>query len=194
MLKNPFYYGEFEYPIGSGNWYKGAHEPLVSKDLFQKAQKNLLVPRKAKWGSKEFPFRRFLTCYSCGSTIVGEEKFKLLDSGKKNRHVYYHCSRQVDNNCKEPYLSEAKLIEALLFISDKLTVDKAAIDRGLAKSIEKFQSILETANPNKKYTKPELIRNYAKYVIERGTSSERIQLVQNLNVKLAVHGRKIVEI
>lgn len=58
MLKNPFYYGEFEYPIGSGNWYKGAHEPLVSKELFQKAQKSLLVPRKAKWGSKEFPFRR----------------------------------------------------------------------------------------------------------------------------------------
>jgi DNA invertase Pin-like site-specific DNA recombinase len=26
MLKNPFYYGTFEYPIGSGTWYQGSHE------------------------------------------------------------------------------------------------------------------------------------------------------------------------
>lgn len=194
MLKNPFYYGEFEYPIGSGNWYRGAHEPLVSKELFQKAQKQMLSPQRVKWGSKEFPFRRFLTCYTCGSTIVGEEKFKLLDNGKKNRHVYYHCSRQVDNTCKEPYLSEKQLIEALLIISDKLTVDKTQIEPGLSKSIKKFSSMLEIVNPKKKYTSNELVRNYAKYAIEKGTDFERAQLVRNLNVKLAVHDRRIVEI
>jgi len=192
MLKNPFYYGEFEYPIGSGNWYKGSHEPLVTKELFQKAQKQMISSQRVKWGSKEFPFRRFLTCYSCGSTIVGEEKFKTLNNGKKNRHVYYHCSRQVDNACKEPYLSEKQLIEALLLISDKLTVDKTLIEPGLSKSIKKFHSMLETVNPKRKYTNIELIRNYAKYAIEKGTDFEKAQLVRNLNVNLAIHDRKIV--
>lgn len=48
MLKNPFYYGEFEYPIGSGIWYKGKHPTLVTKQVFGKVQKQLLVPQKSK--------------------------------------------------------------------------------------------------------------------------------------------------
>src|SRR5579872_5660046 len=38
LLRNPFYYGEFEYPIGSGQWYKGAHQPIITKELFDKVQ------------------------------------------------------------------------------------------------------------------------------------------------------------
>ncbi len=34
LIRNPFYYGSFEYPMGSGQWYKGAHTPLITKDLF----------------------------------------------------------------------------------------------------------------------------------------------------------------
>lgn len=43
ILKNPFYYGRFEYPTSSGNWYQGKHVPLIPKE------KQLVVPRKAKW-------------------------------------------------------------------------------------------------------------------------------------------------
>ena len=28
----------FEYPKKSGHWYKGAHQPLISKELFEKVQ------------------------------------------------------------------------------------------------------------------------------------------------------------
>src|SRR3990172_4808347 len=34
MLKNPFYYGEFEYPIKTGTWYQGKHPPLITKEVF----------------------------------------------------------------------------------------------------------------------------------------------------------------
>jgi len=194
MLKNPFYYGVFEYPKKSGIWYDASHEPLTTKKLFDEVQKQLVAPQKVKWGSKSFPFRRFLTCYTCGSSIVGEEKFKKLLSGTSNRHVYYHCSRMVDLSCKEPYLSETKLVEQLLAITDKLTVDSNSIDPGLAKAIEKHKSILETIDTEKKYTKSEITKSYCKYVLEKGTDFERTQLVRNLNVKLAIHDRKIVEI
>ena len=39
-LQSPFYYGTFEYPKNSGNWYKGKHEPIVDKELFDKVQEN----------------------------------------------------------------------------------------------------------------------------------------------------------
>jgi len=47
-----FYYGEFEFPTGSGNWYKGNHEPLIDKELFEKARTNLLSAPKEKYGLK----------------------------------------------------------------------------------------------------------------------------------------------
>ena len=33
ILRNTFYYGEFEYPVGSGNWYQGKHTPIITKEL-----------------------------------------------------------------------------------------------------------------------------------------------------------------
>ena len=38
ILRNPFYYGKFEYPKGSGNWYKGKYEPMITKKEFDKVQ------------------------------------------------------------------------------------------------------------------------------------------------------------
>jgi hypothetical protein len=36
MLSNTFYYGEFEYPKGSGRWYKGNHIPMLTQIEFSK--------------------------------------------------------------------------------------------------------------------------------------------------------------
>ena len=191
MLKNPFYYGEFEYPKKSGTWYKGSHKPLTTKEIFDEVQKQLVCPQKVKWGSKEFPFRRFLNCYSCGSSIVGEEKFRKLKSGKLNRHVYYHCSRTVNQNCKEPYLSETMLIKQLLVMSDKFIIDKASVELGLANDIQKFSSMIKSINLVKEYTSSELLKSYVRYVLEKGSDFEKTRLVRNLEIKLALKDREI---
>ena len=106
MLRNPYYYGEFEFPVGSGKWYLGKHKPLITKELFEQIQKKLVFYERAKWGSKDFIYKTLFKCASCGATIVGEEKYRKLTNGKVNYHVYYHCSRQVDYNCQEPYIEE----------------------------------------------------------------------------------------
>ena len=46
MLTMPFYYGEFEYPLGSGNWYKGIHEPIITLEEYDKIQ--IILGRKGK--------------------------------------------------------------------------------------------------------------------------------------------------
>lgn len=109
MLKNPFYYGEFEYPVGSGDWHKGSYQPLITKDIFDKVQKQLHVPPKSKWGSKTFTFKGLFKCASCGSSLVGEDKFRYLKYSEPRCHVYYHCSRQIDYDCPEDYISEEGL-------------------------------------------------------------------------------------
>lgn len=76
MLKNPYYYGDFEYPKDSGKWYKGKHEPLITKELFEEVRKALVVPAKPKWGAKKFPFKGFIKCYSCGSSLMGSRNYE----------------------------------------------------------------------------------------------------------------------
>lgn len=70
ILDNPFYYGMFEYPKGGDNWYKGTHEPLITKELFEKVRAMLDVAPKMRWGSKEFAFTKMLKCGNCGNGIT----------------------------------------------------------------------------------------------------------------------------
>jgi len=32
IFADPFYYGKFEYPKNSGNWYQGKHEPMITEE------------------------------------------------------------------------------------------------------------------------------------------------------------------
>jgi DNA invertase Pin-like site-specific DNA recombinase len=192
MLKNPFYYGSFEYPKKSGTWYDGSHPKLVSKELFDMVQTQLDAPQKSKWGAKEFPFRRFLTCASCGSQIVGEEKFKKRVDGGKNRHVYYHCSRQVDYSCPEPYVKEERIIEELLGKVGSLRLDEKAVEPGLLEAIKKFALMVKATNSN--FRLAESFHAYSKYVLESGTDFERTRLIRNISSKLSIHNRSILDI
>src|SRR3989344_1815324 len=38
MFNNPFFYGSFEYPKGSNEWYVGKHEPMVTRQEFEHVQ------------------------------------------------------------------------------------------------------------------------------------------------------------
>lgn len=190
ILKNTFYYGEFEYPAGSGKWYMGNHPKLVSKELFDEVQEALVVPLKSKWGSKDFPFKNFLKCYSCGSTIVGEDKQKQLMDGSIKKHVYYHCSRQVDYDCPEKYVTLETIIGELTLMCGDLVTDTSTLDPGLIGAINKFGLMMKSSGN----TDTDAAAGYVKYVLQEGTEFEKTRLIRNLKVKLALHNKRVVRI
>lgn len=192
MLGSSFYYGEFEYPKGSGKWYKGNHVPLIDKDLFLRVQEQLKVPIKTKWGSKEFPFKQFLKCYSCGSSIVGEEKVRHYQNGNSPTFTYYHCSRQVDRGCKEPFAREKDIVQELSLMCDELITDLNEVEPGLREAISKFTRMMKVTH--EAYSPQDMIGGYIKYVLRDGTLFEKTRLVRNLNIKLALHNRKLYPI
>lgn len=192
MLKNPYYYGEFEYPKGSGQWYKGNHEPLINKELFDRVQAALVVPMKPKWGAKEFPFKQFLRCYSCGSSIVGEEKIKTRMDGTRKRFVYYHCSRQVDYNCKELFAREATIVEELSKLSSSLISAESQFEPGLINAINRFEKIISVTR--KEVSRQAALNDYITYVLKEGTNFEKTRLIRNLKIDLALHNRRLVRI
>lgn len=191
MLKNPFYYGQFEYPKNSGKWYKGAHTPLITEETFDIVQQRVkLIEGRSKWGSKSFPYKGAATCYDCGSSIVGEEKYKTLKNGRSNRHVYYHCSRQVDLNCKQPYIKEDKLIEEFIAIINKIGIDLAIADEGLVKDIARTRNLMKQTNPV--VSQKAALDAYVKFVFEDGSDFEKTRLVRNIQPKLTLKERNLV--
>ncbi|MDD4901725.1 MAG: recombinase family protein [Patescibacteria group bacterium] len=186
ILNNPFYYGVFERPLNSGNWYTGKHEPIITQELFEKAKAQLErdnITRK----NHEFSFTKLFTCGYCGSGISAEEKYKQLKDGTHNRYVYYSCSRARDRNCKNKYIREEELIEELLKILDKVDINELGMRKRLEDEIARFnifqRSVLGSTDKVK--TRDDMdIRNYAKYILKEGSVSEKRELLGNLRSKI----------
>jgi len=194
ILKNSFYYGSFEYPKNSGNWYIGKHQPLISKELFDKVQERLKRDRVIKSESKEFAFTKLIKCGLCGSGVSADEKFKKLKDGGVNRHVYYGCNKSKDHNCKCGYIREKDLIEQLLDIIDKLNLDKIGMKEIIEKEIDRYyrfrHGVLGVSK--EKEAKKEIdIKNYAKYILKEGNVYEKRELLSCLKSKLTLKNKKV---
>ncbi len=186
VLDNHFYYGTFEHPRGSGNWYQGKHEPLITQELFEKVQARLKRDNIQR-ENKEFAFTRLFTCGYCGSGISAEEKWKQLKDGTNAKYIYYGCSRARDRNCKNKYIREEELITELLKILDQVNINELGMRQKLEDEIARFnifqRSVLGSTEKiqNNKETD---IRNYAKYILKEGMVSEKRELLANLRSRI----------
>jgi hypothetical protein len=136
-LSHTFYYGIFERPVKSDNWYQGKHEPLITKELFDQVQAQLKRDNIQR-ENKEFSFTKLFTCGYCGSGISAEEKWKDLKDGTHAKYVYYSCSRARDRNCKNKYIREEDLILELLKILDKVDINELGMRHKLEDEIARF--------------------------------------------------------
>jgi len=195
-LKNSFYYGEFEYPKGSGKWYKGAHEPIIEKWLFDKVQKKLITSKKAKWGSTFFIFKHAFKCAYCGANFVGEQKIKRLKSGTDRTYTYYRCSRQIDPNCEEPYVNENELIGELInyvgLIENKRD-SNLHLNSKIRGRMDKYTKLRESLLASKDIHISEKVTftEYLKYTLYNGTKEDKLEAVETLKLPLFIHNKTV---
>jgi len=193
MLNNTFYYGEFEFPEGSGKIYKGSHQPLTTKPIFDQIQQNRSIPSKAAWGTKNFAFKDIFKCGTCGASITAEEKFKVRSDGGFNRHVYYHCTKKVDPNCPERYVNEQDLIAQLInFIAEN--ADNIQVSDEVARKMVHHSEIIEHALDARGVTHDEIdpLNEYARYVLTNGTYQEQGQLIEGIKSKFVIRDQTIL--
>ncbi len=108
MLRNPIYYGSFYW---NGELYKGEHEPILDKELFDSVQAVLDLNRTK--GTRDckhnFMLRGYLYC-KCGSMLTGEIKTKNYKNGKSQQFAYYGCkSRKKSKDCSRTYIAMNKI-------------------------------------------------------------------------------------
>ncbi len=188
ILDNPFYYGMFEYPKNSGNWYQVKHKALISQELFEKAKAFLKRDQIVKQ-NKEFAFTRLFTCGYCESGVCAEEKWKALKDGTSAHYIYYGCNRSKDRNCKNKYIREEELIGELIKILDQLNINELGMRNKLEDEIKRFnifqRSVLGSKDKEKVKTDLDAdIRNYAKYLLKEGSLTEKRELLGNLRSRI----------
>ena len=194
MLDNHMYYGEFERPKNSGNWYQGKHTPIITKELFDLAQAQLKRDQIFR-ENKEFAFTKLFTCGLCGSGISAEEKYKKLKDGTTAKYVYYGCTRGKDRNCKNLYIREEELITQLFTIMDQVNINELGMRHKLEEEIKrynKFQSVVLGGKGKHDPAEAEVnIRTYVKYLLKEGSVTEKRELLGNLRSRLVYQNKRI---
>lgn len=192
ILENPFYYGVFEYPLKSGNWYQGKHEALITKELYDAVQAQV-KSQVLRVENKEFAFTKLMICGLCDSGICADEKFKKLKNGTVNRHVYYGCTRSKDRNCKGGYLNEEDLIKQFATLLDKVNLNKVGMRDKINDEItriKKFQRSILGIKDDIQIEDVD-VRNYAKFILKEGTIFEKREIFNNLQGKIFLNNKKI---
>jgi site-specific DNA recombinase len=196
MLRNPFYSGVYEYPRGSGSWYTGKHIPIISRELFQKAQERLGLNKEHVTYTKEFAFTKLITCGLCNGSVSADEKFKPLKDGTVNRYVYYGCGKKKDLDCKAGYVREEVLIEELLKIIDQVSLDELGMRAKIKQEMDRYNDFRnDVLRLNKEQQKKQMeieSKNFSKYILKKGTTQEKRDLVACLKSKLIFQDKKLV--
>ncbi len=195
-LRCHFYYGTFEYPKKSGQWYQGRHTPIITKELFDRVQENITEHVIKSYG-KEFAFTKIITCGLCGSGITADEKYKNQKNGNVHRYVYYQCCKYRDQFCKSGIIREEDLIEQIVELIDRINLDEIGMKQKIKSEIErhrKFQSALLGEKPSPIKTTDIDIRNYAKYILREGSLLEKRELLSCLKSKVTLANKKIAVI
>ena len=188
ILKKTFYYGIFEYPVGGGNWYTGMHTPIINKELYDRAQAQLVRSEINKNNNKEFAFTRLISCGLCGLGITACEKYKHHQNGNTHRYVYYGCTKAKDPNCKGGYINEEEIVEQIIQILDTLDIIELGVKQKFKDEISRYNKFRKIALGKNKEKAPEPeefnTKAYAIYLLTEGTISEKRELLSNLKSRL----------
>lgn len=191
ILKNSFYYGIFEYPEKSGNWYTGQHKPIISQELYEKVQEQL-VRSEINRHNQEFAFTKLISCGLCGSGITACEKFKNQKNGNIHRYVYYGCTKSKDKNCQCGYIREEEIINQIVTLLDTLDMNELGIKHKFKDEVaryNKFRKIALGKSREKESVETFDMKAYAVYLLTEGSMAEKRELLANLKSKLTLKNK-----
>ncbi|MEK7553548.1 MAG: recombinase family protein, partial [Patescibacteria group bacterium] len=109
ILSNRFYLGILVY---KGELHKGIHKPIISKQLFEATQKQIVRFERPRYNGHDFPFIGLARCGECGGAITAESHSRKYKNGNCPTFIYYRCTKKF-GVCKQKYVSEVNLAKQL---------------------------------------------------------------------------------
>jgi site-specific DNA recombinase len=151
IFTRPFYYGRFEFPAGSGQWYTGIHEPMITEEEYDRVQVilgRMGNPRpQTRFG---FPFTGLIRCGECAGMVTAEEKHQLICGNCRFkfayrhrdecpqchlpiakltkphflRYVYYHCAKSKNPQCSQGSVGAAALEQQIAAYLSRIQISE----------------------------------------------------------------------
>ena len=137
ILTNTFYYGQFEYPAKSGNWYQGGHKPIISKEEYDKLQNILHSKNRPRPSVNHFAYGGLLKCGVCGRSVCGLQRIKHQKNGNTHKYIYYSCIGRI--NCNQGLVIEHKLDSQVMEMLSKITIPKSLHDWAITTLKEMYE-------------------------------------------------------
>ena len=107
MLHNPFYMGLIRLR-STGEMFAGQHQPIISRELFNRVQAVFNGKAVEKQHRHLFLFRKQLRCAICEATLIGE---------RQKGHIYYRCQAK---GCPQKTIREELVEDAFTGVLQKL--------------------------------------------------------------------------
>ena len=150
ILTDPFYYGLFEFPKGSGNWFQGKHPPMITEEAFWRVQQLLGRAGRPRPQRHTFAYTGLMQCGQCRGAITAERKDQVIcpkckvKFSTRNRtacpkcttpiaamrhpthlhYVYYHCTRRKKTPCTQGAVEVHQLEAQIVALLDTLTLSE----------------------------------------------------------------------
>ena len=106
ILTNKMYVGIMKY---AGAYYQGTHKLFISRQLFDKVQKEVARIERPRFKGHNFAFRGLARCGECKGAITGEEHPRFYPTTNRNvNFVYYRCTKK-KGPCSQKAIREADL-------------------------------------------------------------------------------------
>lgn len=187
MFGNPFYAGILDW---YGGWKPGKHTAMVTLAEYDRAQAILGGPNRIKPERHEFAFTGLIRC-ACGLSITAEKKTK--PSGRC--YVYYHCTRRMRPQCREPAVRVEVIEEAVAghlraialaprhsaFLSRMLSARAADAEAGRATRLQSLEDALAQTRTELRTLTDLRVRN----LVDDGEFVSRRQALQSQEHGLA---------
>jgi len=183
IFTDPFYYGRFEFPLESGNWYEGKHKPMITEEEFNRVQVLLGRKGKPRQRTREFAFNGgTMRCGECDAAITAEEKNQLICTQCKykfsyqNRHdcpmcstdigrmtsptilhyTYYRCTKKKNRKCSQKTVRVEQLEEQIDNELKSLQIDEDYLNLVLDHLDEEGASKVQNQTARRKSLQDEL--------------------------------------
>ncbi len=133
ILKNTIYYGPFKW---GDKIYQGRQKPIITKDLYERANQALSRFHRPHLTKKNYPFSNLLHCQKCGCSIVGNPA--------KGKYMYYRCSGAKGNHSRGEYIRDYELDMLFNQILQNITIS-GDVAAWLQKAVEHKLKHIERA-------------------------------------------------
>ena len=161
----------------SGELYKGSHKTFISKELFNKVQKQIEGLSRPRFKGHDFPFRGFIKCAECSSAITAETHPRYYKR-TNNRVVfnYYRCTKSL-GSCGRKYITDTEVEKQIrnIVLKSSLPKEGAGVWDKLFERDKKLEELsasqrlleLEAKISDLEEKETTLLDGYLDHVIER---------------------------